>query len=29
VLEVGLHLVLVPGIGVDDIPAEHVSLSLL
>ena len=23
VLEIGLHLVLVPGIGVDDVPAEH------
>src|SRR5947208_3137620 len=23
VLEVGLHLVLVPGVGVDDVPAEH------
>src|ERR671922_3730 len=23
VLEIGLHLVLVPGVGVDDVPAEH------
>jgi hypothetical protein len=28
VLEVGLDLVLVPGVGVDDVPAEHSAATL-
>src|SRR4051794_37059432 len=28
VLEIGFHLVLVPGVGVDHVPAEHVVLSI-